>query len=187
MPNIRVPFNGSTERALKVRMAFTGIDFCGVPFNGSTERALKEHPCNRAQENRPCSIQRLNRESTERGWRRPGLAAARGVPFNGSTERALKVGDRPESRSAGASSIQRLNRESTERSRRKPCRPSIPLRSIQRLNRESTESWATGRPETQRSVVPFNGSTERALKVSYLNERTITIPAFHSTAQQREH
>ena len=63
-----------------------------VPFNGSIERALKVVNLPNFLANPVSSIQRLNRESTERkpvgGWRPSSIM----VPFNGSIERALKVG-----------------------------------------------------------------------------------------------
>ena len=178
-----VRFNGSTERALKVKAneARAMMDF--VRFNGSTERALKAQKIWTVAERNRCSIQRLNRESTES----PALisAASRArvrfngsteralkaepvstrrqprVRFNGSTERALKAPTPLRSLPSFRSSIQRLNRESTERGCGR-CSGWRRLRSIQRLNRESTE----------RDFLPVISSS---------------LTRFDSTAQQREH
>ena len=85
-----VPFNGSTERALKGDLAAERLDLAFVPFNGSTERALKAYS----------SADMLS----------PSV-----VPFNGSTERALKGKRTTREIALSCRSIQRLNRESTER------------------------------------------------------------------------
>ena len=62
-----------------------------------------------------CSIQRLNRESTESGNVGIDPAFHDHVQFNGSTERALKGLPHFGIYVLIVSSIQRLNRESTER------------------------------------------------------------------------
>ena len=61
-----------------------------VQFNGSTERALKERHVAVGQVSAGRSIQRLNRESTERLVHAVESHAVH-VQFNGSTERALKA------------------------------------------------------------------------------------------------
>ena len=64
-PRALVPFNGSTERALKGLGKTAPGEGIHVPFNGSTERALKAQYINTFIQSQTRSIQRLNRESTE--------------------------------------------------------------------------------------------------------------------------
>ena len=110
------------------------------------------------------------------------------VPFNGSTERALKVFGMTAEEFAKAEegSIQRLNRESTERSQIQSVSTggfSVPFNgSTERALKESMRTLTW-----DGYLVPFNGSTERALKGRTVRSLLPYVLRFHSTAQQREH
>ena len=145
----RAPFNGSTERALKgYSTPRYSILSPAAPFNGSTERALKVEDARDRIVADLRSIQRLNRESTER--KKPGTAPVAGRK----------------------SSIQRLNRESTERVVLQVMR----LIDDHAPFNGSTERALKARPGNGlqfQYVAPFNGSTERALKAGIRHKQPI--------------
>ena len=183
-----VPFNGSTERALKDLVWTRVVCKVGVPFNGSTERALKDWRAFSWFSRCLSSIQRLNRESTEREVAGSACRCWRKVPFNGSTERALKEN---EIWNEGSSFAFVPFNGSTERALKGASTTVLAATDASVPFNGSTERALKGQAIEDEygepAVVPFNGSTERALKVHYSPPPANQTGMFHSTAQQREH